>query len=309
MSAEPLKEQLRRFYDVLRKPALRRVIGGLVLVLSFGYLGYVLASNWSDLRAYEWRVDYSKAALAFIWYSVALGFAVAGWTMMMGRLTSVTEPRKHLKYYVYTNLLKRLPGPLLDVFGRVYFYEREGLAGSLIVTISLLEWGVLILSGIGIYVLTLAFIPTLTGWGSPFIMFALLVVGVVLIRPKTLRSILRFVGKEDQLVSFGYRDLVLWLVIYGLVWTVGGLVLFAGINSLYTLSVRHLPAVVGIWVASGLISTLVRITPVGLGLKELTLSVLLGHLVPTPLAIVIALLMRVGITLFEIIWGIVVMNL
>jgi hypothetical protein len=116
-------------------------------------------------------------------------------------------------------------------------------------------------------------------------------------------------GKEDLGISFRYSDLLLWLIIYSLVWIGGGLVLYVAINSLYALPLAHLPAVIGIWVLSGLIPTLILVTPVGLGLKELTLSVLLGHLMPPSLAVIVALFVRVGLTLFELIWGIFVLRL
>ena len=93
------------------------------------------------------------------------------------------------------------------------------------------------------------------------------------------------------------------------VWVGGGLVLYVAINSLYALSLKDLPAVIGVWALSGLISTVVLVTPVGVGLRELTLSVLLGSLIPAPLAVIVALLMRVGLTLFEIVWGLFALRL
>jgi len=309
MSLEALLQKLHRINGLVRKPALRGVIGGLVMVLSFGYLGYVLARHWSELVTYDWQIDYNQAALAFIYYSVALAFAVLGWSLIMGRLTHVTNPSKHLKYYAYTNLLRRLPAPLLHLFGRVYFYEQEGVTKSLMVTISLLEWILIILSGVVVYLLTLPFLPLPPIWRSPWVPLGILVVCVLLIHPRTIQTVLRLLGRGELPVSFGYGDLLLWLIIYSLVWIGGGLVLYVAINSLYTLSLAHLPAVVGIWVLSGLIPTLILVTPVGLGLKELTLSVLLGYLMPSPLAVIVALLMRVGLTLFEIVWGIVALRL
>jgi hypothetical protein len=309
MAIEGLLVRWRQVWEVLRKPAVRRAVSGLVVILSFGYLGAVLARNWDDLIAYDWRIDYRQALLAFLCYSVALGFAVLGWTLIMRHLTPLTSPSKHLKYYAYTNLLKRLPAPLLNIFGRVYFYEQEGIGHSLMVTISLLEWAVIILSGLLVYLVTAPFIPLPPIWRSPLIPASMLILGALLLRPKTLRAVLRLFGQEDAPIAFGYGDLVVWLAVYCMVWIVGGLVLFVGINSIYRLPVARLPAVIGIWIASGLVPTLMLITPVGLGLKELTLSLLLGTLMPSPLAIIVALLMRVGLILFEIAWGLVALSL
>jgi hypothetical protein len=309
MSVENLVRRLRRVEGFLRKPALRRAIGGIVMVLSFGYLGHILARHWSDLAAYDWQINYALAGVGFVCYSVALGCAVLGWSLIMHRLTPSTTFSKHLKYYVYANLLKRLPAPLLDMVGRVYLYDREGVGKPLMVTASLLEWAVLILSGIVVYLLTSPFMPLPPVWRSPLIPLGLLVFGLLLVRPKTLRTILGFFGRGELAVSFTYRDLLLWLAVYSLVWLAGGVVLHVGITSIYALPVDRLPAVVGIWVVSGLIPTVMLITPVGLGLKEVTLSFLLGYLIPTHLAVIVALLMRVALILFELVWGLVVLKL
>jgi hypothetical protein len=309
MPLDSLLQRLQPLSTVLRRPTVRRVVSGLVVILSFGYLGSVLARNWDDLIAYDWHVDYRQALLAFVCYSFALGFAVLGWTLMMRHLTPVSSLGKHLKYYAYTNLLKRLPAPLLNIFGRVYFYQQEGIANSLMVTISLLEWVVIILSGLIVYLLSSPFLPLPPIWRSPLIPTGILIIGALLVRPKTLRAVLRLFGQGDLPVSFGYGDLVLWVVVYSMVWGVGGLVLYVGINTIYALPVARLPAAIGIWTVAGLIPTLMLITPVGLGLKELTLSFLLSYLMPSPLAVVVALLMRVGLILFEIIWGLVALKL
>ena len=92
MPVENLLGGLQRVSKVLRKPAVRRAISGLVVVLSLGYLGGVLARNWGDLVAYDWHVDYRQAVLAFVCYSVALGFAVLGWTLIMRHLTPRPAP-------------------------------------------------------------------------------------------------------------------------------------------------------------------------------------------------------------------------
>lgn len=309
MQVESLRRRLHPVVTTLRRPAVRRAVGGLIMVLSFGYLAHVVASNWGDLAAYDWQIDLSQAVLAFVCYSIALGGAVSGWILIMQRLAPSTRLSRHLKYYIYANLLRRLPAPLLDVIGRVYLYEREGVRKPIMVAASLLEWAVLLLSGTVVYLLASPFMPLPPVWRSPLIPLSMLTIGVVLIRPATFRMILGTVVQGDVPISFRYTDLLLWLAVYSLVWIVGGLVLHLGINSMYALPVDRLPAVIGIWAVSGLIPTVMLVTPVGLGLKELSLTLLLGYLIPPHIAVVVALLMRVALILFEIIWGIAALKL
>jgi uncharacterized membrane protein YbhN (UPF0104 family) len=304
-----VKALVQKTKCLVRRSSLHSAVGGLVMISSFGYLGYMLVRNWGQLASYEWRIDYRQTAFAFVCYSLSLVLAVLGWGVIMSHFTQVRDLRRHLKYYVYTNLLRRLPAPLLYLFGRVYLYEREGVAKSLMVTISLVEWILIVLSGIIVYLLSLPFLPSSPVWHNPWFPAAILIAGVVLLHPRIIRVILRLLGQKELPVSLGYGSILACLIIYGLVWTGGGLMLYAAINSLYVLPFTLLPTVIGAWVLSGLITTLVFVTSAGLGLKELTLGLLLGYIMPSPLAIVVALLMRVCLIVFEIVWGIVALKL
>ena len=90
MSVETLLQKVK---EIVQKPILRGVIGGLVMAVSLGYLGSVLARNWQELMTYDWQIDYGQAVLAFIYYSAALAFAILGWNLIMSRLTQVKNLR------------------------------------------------------------------------------------------------------------------------------------------------------------------------------------------------------------------------
>lgn len=303
------KALAHRLVSLVRKPYLRNAVGGLIMSLSFGYLGYTLVRNWGQLTSYEWQINYHQTVWIFTCYSLSLALAVLGWGLITSRFTQVRSPRKHLKYYIYTNLLRRLPVPWLYFFGRVYLYEREGIAKSVIVTVSFLEYILLVLSGIIVYLLTLPFLPLSPIWRSWWFPVGILIVGGSLLHPRMVQTVLRLLGQRELPVRFGYSNVLLWLAIYSLVWIGGGLMLYAVVNSLYILPLACLPTVIGAWVLSGLVTTLVLVTSAGLGLKEFTLSLLLSYLMPFPLAVVVALLMRVCLIFLEIVWGIVAFRL
>ena len=94
-----------------------------------------------------------------------------------------------------------------------------------------------------------------------------------------------------------------WAALYTLVWLVSGIGLFA-ITVLFTdLPLASLPTTIGIWVLSSEISYLTLLSPSGLGVKELSLAVLLGLLLPDPLPLVVALGIRVIWTVYDILVG------
>lgn len=307
MNTPKTKTALSRTWQAIRAiaqgRAVRVVVGGLALSLSFGYLAFLLVRNWNQLATYHWRIEWVQAALAFAYYTGTLACVVLGWSLIMQRVTGIYGWTKHLKYYAFTNIFRRLPIPWFYVAGRAVLYEREGVAKSTSTTLSLLEWVLIILSGLVVYLCTLPFQTVPSIWRSPWVLGGLLVVAALLVQPRTLQAVQRLLGRGESRISFTVWDILAWLALYSLAWVGGGLVTYAAITSIYALPIDQLPAVIGAWTLSGLVTTVLVAGALGLGVKEVTLTVLLTHLMPSPLAVVVALVTRVGLTLFELIWG------
>jgi uncharacterized membrane protein YbhN (UPF0104 family) len=283
--------------------AVRTVAGGLALSLSFGYLASIVIRNWSQLTSYDWQVDWVQAALAFGFYTITLACTATGWALIMRRVANLRGWTKHLKYYTYTNLFRRLPVPWFYVVGRAVLYEREGITRQLSTALSLFEWVLIVLSGLLVYVCTLPFQSLPSIWRSPWVLAGILVVGALLARPRTLQAVQRLLGKSEPRISYSIWNLLAWLVLYCVAWVGGGLLTYAAIRSIYPLPIAELPSVIGAWTLSGLVTTAVLASAAGLGVKEVTMTILLGYIIPPPLAVVVAVATRVGITLFEMVWG------
>jgi len=294
---------------LFRWKKLRVAVPVVIFVLCFSILGYSLYKNWTALAAFQWRINYSQMAISFIFYTFDLTLAVVGWSLIVSKLTGFSNFRKNLKIYCYSNIASRLPGTVWYIISRAYLYEQQGIAKSVISIGSLLEMVLIISSGILTYFLFLPFLSPISVLRSPLPLIALLVVGLLLTRPATLGAILQRFARTKAPHDLRYRDTLVWLGIYIVVWIVGGLVLYFAINVFYPLPLTQLPGVIGAWTLSGVAASLVFLSPSGLGIRELTLSFLLSQYIPTPLAIVVALGMRVGLTVYEAFWAVVALKL
>ena len=306
MSASSVVKRIR---DLASNRLVHQITGGIVALLCLGYLAALLAQNWNELLTYDWQISFGQFGLAFSYYSVGLGVTALGWGLIVGRFAPDTSLRKHFKYYAYTNLVRRLPAPFLYLLGRMVLYEQEGVSKPLMATTSLLEWILLVVSGLVVCSLTLPFSPLSEQLYTQWILLAILAFGIVLLHPRVIRSILRRLKQPHALVDYRYYNALMWVAVYSMTWIAGGLILFSVLNGLHPLSLTQLPAVIGLWTLSGLATSLAFVISAGFGLKELTLVILLGYLVPSPLPVVAALLMRVCVTLFEIIWALIAMLL
>jgi hypothetical protein len=288
---------------------LQVAVPALIFVLCFSILGYGLYKNWTALAAFQWEINYLQVALSFILYTFDLTLAVSGWSLIVSKLAGVSNFRKNLKIYCYSNIASRLPGTVWYIISRAYLYEQQGIAKSVISIGSLLEMVLIILSGVFTYFLFLPFLSPISALRNPLPLIAILLLGLLLTHPAILGAILQRFARGKALHDLRYQDTLVWLGIYVVVWIVGGLVLFSAVNVFYPLPLTQLPGVIGAWTLSGVAASLVFLSPSGLGIRELTLSFLLSHYIPTPLAIVVALGTRVGLTVYEAFWAVVALKL
>jgi uncharacterized membrane protein YbhN (UPF0104 family) len=272
----------------------------LVAIFSFAALLY---ANWPTLRAFDWQIRPVPLLFSFLAYSLALALAILAWGKIMTAVGARIPWGEHIRVYCITNLARRLPGILWFVVGRVILYDQEKASKTAISVASALE---LVLMGLSCLMIGILAWPSMV---REHLDPAWIVVGVVLslvvVHPRVLRLPLHWLGDKsvhDAQTELHYGRVLSWLFLYGCVWLAGGLVLFFLIETLYPLPIERLPQVIGAWSLSGLVAVLAAVLPVGLGLRELALSLLLANILPEGIAVVVAILTRLLLTLYELIW-------
>ena len=131
-----------------------------------------------------------------------------------------------------------------------------------------------------------------------WVVFAL-VVGCVVIQPKILHGILRLI-KVESLQPIQLRHSVEWTLYYIVIWITGGIAQYFLIGTIVNLDIGLIAPIIGAWVISGLAGTLVTILPLGLGIREITLAVLLTPILPAGMAPITSILSRVIFTIFDL---------
>jgi hypothetical protein len=95
--------------------------------------------------------------------------------------------------------------------------------------------------------------------------------------------------------------------VYVATWLFGGFVFYLLINSIFPLSISYLPAMIGIWSISAVAGSVTMFVPSGLGVREVALSVMLDQYLPFSIAVVVAVVYRVFLTINEVIWTLTVL--
>jgi len=290
-----------RLWTLVTARRVLRVMGPLVILGSGLLLGWTVWRNRELLLSYPWRVHVWVVPLSLAVYSVDLGLAVCIWGRIVNRLSGRQLTfRRHFKVYVATNFSRRLPGAVWYIAGRAALYEGDGIAKSVISLASLVEVILIALSSIVCYFLAWPFGGS--AWGGWPLLLVGLVAGLVLIHPRVVGALLRRLG-QPEVPQLHYRDMLTWLLLYVLVWAVGGVTLYSVVAGLHPLPLSGLPHIVRAWSLSGAAAVIVFFSPSGLGIKEVTLTLLLVPVIPVPLAAIVALLMRLLLTIYELLWA------
>lgn len=281
----------------------RRAITVALTLVAVASMAALLRANWDTLRAFEWHIRPIPLLLSFLAYSITLAFAILAWGSIMISLGTSVPWREHVRIYSVSNLARRLPGVLWHVVGRIALYDHEKAGPAAISVGSALEIVLMTLSGIALALMTW---PTMTTEQvQPALIVGGLLLGLALIHPRVLSIPLRWVRVPREAAlrpRLRYRQTLGWLILYGGSWLAGGIIVYAVIATIYPLSFAQLLPTIGAWSLSGMVSMVAAFLPVGLGLRELALGLLLSSFLPDGLGIVVAIAIRLLLTFYEVLW-------
>jgi hypothetical protein len=292
----------------LRGPGAWRTWIGLALLAALtGYAFYaILWNELPSLNLAELFARLSPAAVgrAVLVYTLDLILAVFGWFMIIGSLSGYWRVLDHTRIYLLTSVTRRLPGTFWYILGRVVLYERLGVTRGVTALAGGLEFATTVMAGLVVALATWPLILAGADFNPLWLLMSLLA-GIVLLNPPAIRAILRRLAPQHA-AGVRYRHLLGWVLIYMLVWIVGGGLLFVLADAVYPLPLSALPGIIGVWALAGVASfVLFSFVPFGLGVNELTLTVLLGPFVPAGEAFFVALLMRALVTICELVFALI----
>jgi len=287
----------------------QRTLYAITLVFVLALLGGFIYARREEIATYRWQIAWPFIPIAFLIFSLDLLYVIWLWARIMAQFGVKLPFRTHIAYYAQANLAKRLPGTLWYVAGRAQLYDHAGVPMRLTAMCSGIEF---IVSTLSSAIVSVAFIVYgLSGLAasreagllrSATIIAIPVLCVALLVLPWIIRRLMR---RADLAFSsvISVSILTRLTLLYLGVWVLGGLLLYAIVRVYAPLSGNTVPFLVGCWGASSLISSLVIFMPTSFGLKEISLGVLLTLIVPASVAVITVIVVRVAITLFEVLWS------
>lgn len=292
--------------------SIKTAAGTAIAVVALIPMGWQLYIHQAEVDTYLTNISARMLCIAWGLAALDLGILASIWLLIANRLRIALGFAQDLRAFFFSNFAKRVPGMLWYVAGRAYFY-RAGEDGIWMATTgTILENALLLLAGL---ILALVIWPRQLGLDNSWMFTAFLVsVSIALVFSLWPTAMLQLVHafrrtfrKESTIpirtVRLTTKDTLIWIVLYVLVWVVGGVSFHCLVAAFYpSLSVASLPFTLGVSIAYSLSGLVACFVPAGMGVKELTGAYLLSRVLPTPLAVVIVLLFRLNLLLAESFW-------
>lgn len=262
-------------------------------------LGYWVYQERDLLLSYPWQVRWGPVLAAGAIFGVALLLAALIWADLMRTLGSTLPRVTHVRFFVLAQLGKRLPGTVWYVVGRSVLYGRAGDGVGLVTVASALELAVTVVGGVLVSLICLGRAAQTIAVAQWWALGGVAAVALAVLHPAVLRRVLGRVRlSAPSTVTTG--RIALWSVGYGLVWLGGGVIFYLILTALVPLGLGHLPYLIGVWSLVGVLSMTVLMLPSNLGFTEIGLSLLLTPILPTGLAVVAAVALRLVLYAFEV---------
>lgn len=301
------KLQLRKTIGKIKintKSSFRRAVYTLFALFATSFvLGSMILREKDVLLSQTWTINWTALGISFALYTAALFLATETWIKIINRLAIKVSFAKHFRHYCMSLLARRLPGTIWYIAYRAEAYNSEGISRKVTSLASGIEYAVGIISGV--IVGSFFSISILRQYPQGVVIIGLLlVISLTILHPKILNWLFKkFTGEE---LYYKYTTVLQWVVIHIFTRIIGGILIFFIARTLYTVPDNFLPYFIGGWAVVGTLANALIFLPTNFGFTEISFSLLLSNIMPSSIAALIAIMIRIIITIFEVIWALIV---
>jgi glycosyltransferase 2 family protein len=285
----------------------RRLLGVLqvvILLIFFSALGFGLRGSFDsaahDLGQSNLIVFVIGCAVVGVYYLVF----VIGWMWILREWGVRLSYPAALRAEMISMLAKYIPGGIWTPAARVVAARRAGVTDAALVTSSmLLEAGLSAVSGVIVFVLSLAFIDNVKAPLAPLIVFGVVI--AILVQPRVFRPLAHKVlgrfGYRQELPNMRARTLSALLVFYAGTWVIGGVALWLMLRSVGAHpEAASIVFLGGVAAVGAIVAVLFVFAPSGLGVREASMYGLMLAVATPGQALGAVALNRLALTIVEL---------
>lgn len=271
-----------------------------MILMTAGILGWLVYRQRNLFHEIQWEFRPVPLLLSLAFYSLSLFQVVAVWGQAMNALGGRTDFQKHFRFLTISLPARRLPGTIWYIPWRGKMYESVGISLRMVSIAGGVELALTVISGI--LMSAIFAIPILSKYRiGLWIGLFLLLISLLVLHPATIHKIGSWLKVE--LNQIRYISILYWVGQYALFWITSGVMLFFVINIIYPLPFEQISYVIGAWTLTNTLAFALVLLPSNLGFTEVSLSLLLSLIIPSPVAVFVAVGTRILLIFYELIWA------
>lgn len=275
-----------------------------IALLILSYLVFNLVDQWQVVSQYDWTISPFYVFVALVLAVITFIYVVWIWHKMLLHLDSVISYKATFRIWFVSALLRYLPGKVMGVLSMVYLCEKEGISKTTTLSSGAMNQGFSLLSGLSLGLAYFMIHPSDAITNEVILWAVIVMIAFFAFTPLLLKKVINpFFQKRNwtnidwrlSWSKFGY-----FFVTYLFVWGLFGIGFYFVVKSVTTISYGLIFEMVAIFTISYLAGFLAIITPGGLGVREGLMTALLMSHMPMPVAIVVAGIARIWLTVAEL---------
>ena len=273
-----------------------------IILLIFVFLVWKILENWSQVIKIERTFQPSLLSFSIILLITYFFSLALLWDLITRKIGLKLPFKKALYYWFLSQLGKYVPGKIVSMMGRSYFYKKEGFRMSLTASAFLLEAiaGVISLSLLSVMLIAHDVAREV------LYLFPILLLALLFLYPKMVEHIVsllnRTVGRQPITLRVRMRDWLLLNFLYGLnFFLLAGGAFFFFCKSILDFNEGQILFLIGALGISGVLGMIAFFTPSGFGVREGSLFFLLCKVMPEADAAVISVSSRLWMMCSELI--------
>ncbi|KPL04671.1 MAG: hypothetical protein AMJ73_03940 [candidate division Zixibacteria bacterium SM1_73] len=289
---------------MLKISLVKKTLSILTVLIIFFMLGRILYLNIETLLKYDWQFKYHLLFPSLLFLALNYLIAAHVWTQILKMLGYTINLPQSFKITYLSAAGKYIPGKIWTYVSQIYLADKVGLPRRL----TLVSMASMFVAYNGIAILF--FISTLLLWESIpthsaiilILLFSLVLLFILhpQVLTKAINFFLRFFKKEKVEFKVAYKSMLFLLGLLILDRVIFSIFAYLFINSFLALNLIEAIKFSGVFSVAVFLGVMTFIAPGGLGVREGVQSYLLSLFLPVSMAILIALAMRVWMTLGEL---------
>ena len=276
----------------LKQLLLSADIGSVVLVC----VVLAVSTQWSDLPDIAWRFEPGWLALSLAGLLLFQWMHIELWRSMLRVLGGDLDPWKARSIWSTTLLARYVPTSVLMAVGRVALAEREGVPKRVSMAGVIYEVALALTTALGISTYLILTLPEFGDRPERLLVLLVPLAGLAVLHPAVFHYVadrlLRRLGSEPLPTSLSFPAVLRYALGFTLSFVVVGLAVYAMTRALHPIAPADVLPAVASYSLGFTAGVIAFVLPGALGAREAGVILGLSAVVPAPVAIAVAAVLR-----------------